>query len=30
MNYDMNLAPSAYIANDIESLMRLENLITSR
>lgn len=27
MSYDPNLAPSVYIANDIETLMRLENLI---
>jgi nicotinic acid mononucleotide adenylyltransferase len=27
MSYDPNLAPSVYIANDIETLVRLENLI---
>jgi len=27
MSYNPNLAPSVYIANDIETLMRLENLI---
>ncbi|QOX63323.1 hypothetical protein FRZ06_08155 [Anoxybacterium hadale] len=30
MNYDMNLAPSAYIASDMEHLKRLENLIVNR
>ena len=27
MSYDLNLAPSVYIVNDIENLVRLENLV---
>lgn len=30
MSYDMNLAPSAYIENDMENLKRLENLIVNQ